>query len=114
MRSWTEHETMQELTRVKDQKHVAKIVEKFGVALSNQYRDEDITRRLKSTMLETFQNMPDHANPRSPSDFEGYANLQSYLNGARIVVACGDLGVGIRKSLHVFLIFRPVLFCEIV
>lgn len=100
MRSWTERETMQEITQVTSKKDVGKIVDKCGLALERQFQSEDIVRSLKSAMVETFQNMPDHANPGSPSDFEGYTNIQSYSKGKRVVVAAGDLGVGIKGSLQ--------------
>lgn len=99
MNAWRERATMQEITQVRERNEVARIVEKLGMALKEHINEELILRKLKSAMLETFQNIPDHANPENDSDFEGYVNIQSYENGRRVVVAVGDLGVGIHKSL---------------
>jgi hypothetical protein len=99
MHSWTDRETMQAITPVVEQKEVGGIVEKFGLALKKYIQVKEVVNKLMSSMVETFQNMPEHANPKNPKDFEGYANIQSYPKGNRVVVAAGDLGIGIKKSL---------------
>jgi len=96
---WNELETMQEITPVTSQTDVARIVEKFGGSLKQQYQDKEIVMSIQSAMLETFQNMPDHASLGKKENFEGYANIQMYEDKSRVVVAAGDLGVGIRGSL---------------
>jgi hypothetical protein len=106
--SWYERKTMQEITKVEDSSHVARIVNKFGNALKNQINNDSVVTKMKSVMLETFQNMPEHANPNNPSDFEGYANIQIYKDANRIVVAAGDLGVGIKNSLQTSELYKRV------
>jgi len=101
---------MKELTRIQDEEHVTKVVTKFREFLLKEVAQKKLIMNLESAMLETFQNMPDHANPHHPSDFEGYANIQSYVlnKGKRAMIACGDLGVGIRKSLQTSSIYSRV------
>ena len=98
-RSWTERNTMNEIIRITDEDNAARVVDKFVNALKVQNKEKVIVKKLRSAMIESFQNMPQHANPKSPLDFEGYANLQAYDKQSRVVVAAGDLGVGIKKSL---------------
>lgn len=111
--NWYERNTMQEITRVANLSQIAGIVDKFGNALNTQIDDKRILVKIKSAMLEAFQNMPMHANPENPREFEGYANLQIYENSSRIVVAAGDLGVGIKKSLQTSKLYKTIVMNDL-
>lgn len=113
MRAWGNSQTMQAITPVTSQREVSGIVDRFALALESQFRDSKTVRQMKSAMIETFQNMPEHANPKNPSEFEGYTSVQLYLGGRWVVVAAGDLGVGIKRSLQTSPIFSRMLITDL-
>lgn len=96
---WYERATMQGLTHVKNAEDVGSLVDKCRATLSEQIPDLSVASSFSSAFLEIMENMPLHANPEDPKKFEGYANIQTYQNSKRLIMAAGDLGVGIRASL---------------
>lgn len=102
--SWYETAGMQELTQLKDRKHVPILVDKLvGVIRELGKFDGDQSQGFHSCLLELIQNIPDHAEPDDPDKFIGYINFQTYQRNDRkdrMYISIGDLGVGIRKSLR--------------
>ena len=103
---WTERDTMQAVTPVESAEQVAALVEKFQHGLAAQLSNQGTVNNLSHSVLEILENMPLHANPADPERFEGYANIQTYMNGRKVMVAVGDLGVGIKESLQTSKVYR--------
>jgi len=91
--------TLQPITRIRDEEGVSRLVDRFDARLSSRYPNMTAARKsLLKTMVELFQNVPQHANADGTiPDFHGVAALQDYEDS--IVLAVGDIGIGLRGSL---------------
>jgi hypothetical protein len=91
--------SLKEITRIISEKEITSIVEVLTNILIEDYGFQpQVVYRLGGVMIETFQNIPQHSNPRG-EDFDPYgiAAIQNYKDHFYLVV--GDIGVGIRESL---------------
>ncbi|MFQ5793492.1 MAG: hypothetical protein ACE5JP_00380 [Candidatus Bipolaricaulia bacterium] len=91
--------TLKEVTRIQNEHEIISIVTRLAQILTTRYPfKEGVVNRLSRIMLETFQNIPQHANPfDEPIDPRGIAAIQDYQG--YLYLAIGDIGAGIATSL---------------
>lgn len=91
--------SLKEITHITSENRITSVVEVLAHILIEDYGFEpNIVYRLCGVMIETFQNIPQHSNPKDKIDPYGIAAIQSYKDHFYLVV--GDIGVGIKESLN--------------